>query len=136
MVLNYTKAIKGKLNPIGDRVIVTNMHFGEQTTAKGLIIRSDDGSTRGIYPRWGQVHAKGPDNTDNYQTGDWVLVEHGRWTRAMKVQSNGDDAIEIRMVDAANVLATSDKRPEGAVIGAEYADGEHATVNPQDFVRP
>ena len=40
------------------------------------------------------------------------------------------------MVDADNILAMSDKRPEGAVIGAEYADGEHATVNPQDFVRP
>lgn len=128
--------IQGNVTAIGDRVLVTDMYFGEQTTSGGIIIANDDGKTRGIYPRWAKVYDKGPENKDEYNVGDWILIEHGRWTRAMKVQSNGDDAIEIRMVDAANVLATSDKRPEGAVIGAEYADGEHATVNPQDFVRP
>jgi co-chaperonin GroES (HSP10) len=128
--------IQGNVTAIGDRVLVTDMYFGEQTTSGGIIIANDDGKTRGIYPRWAKVYDKGPENKDEYNVGDWILIEHGRWTRAMKVQSNGDDAIEIRMVDAANILATSDKRPEGAVIGAEYADGEHATVNPQDFVRP
>ncbi len=128
--------IQGNVTAIGDRVLVTDMYFGEQTTSGGIIIANDDGKTRGIYPRWAKVYDKGPENKDEYNVGDWILIEHGRWTRAMKVQSNGDDAIEIRMVDASNILATSDKRPEGAVIGAEYADGEHATVNPQDFVRP
>ena len=28
--------VKGKLSPIGNRVIVKNMHFGEQTTAGGI----------------------------------------------------------------------------------------------------
>jgi hypothetical protein len=28
------------------------MHFGDQTTASGMIIKDDNGSTRGIYPRW------------------------------------------------------------------------------------
>ena len=119
MVLNYTKAIKGKLNPIGDRVIVTNMHFGEQTTAKGLIIRSDDGSTRGIYPRWGQVHAKGPDNTDNYQTGDWVLVEHGRWTRSFNV-NDGNGEKELRMIETESILMYSDDKPDGVQFGDEH----------------
>jgi co-chaperonin GroES (HSP10) len=128
--------IQGNVTAIGDRVLVTDMYFGEQTTSGGIIIANDDGKTRGIYPRWAKVYDKGPENKDEYNVGDWILIEHGRWTRAMKVQSNGDDAIEIRMVDASNILATSDKRPEGAVIGKEYADGEHATVNPQDFVRP
>jgi len=136
MAINVNSIKTKKLRAIGNRVLVTDMEFGEQKTASGLIISSDDGQTRGVYPRWGKVYAKGPKNNDPYEKGQWILVEHGRWTRAMKVQSNGDAAIEIRMVDASNILATSDKRPEGAVIGAEYADGEHATVNPQDFVRP
>ena len=75
-----TPTIKGSLKPIQNRVLVSHMHFGEQKTAGGLIIRSDDGETRGIYPRWGKVYAKGPTNDDAYEIGDWVLVEHGRWT--------------------------------------------------------
>ena len=43
-----TPKVKGKLTPIGNRVIVSNMHFGEQKKRGGLIIRSDDGETRGI----------------------------------------------------------------------------------------
>ena len=128
--------IQGNVTAIGDRVLVTDMYFGEQTTSGGIIIANDDGKTRGIYPRWARVYDKGPENKDEYNVGDWILIEHGRWTRAIKVKSDGNDEIEIRMVDADNILAMSDKRPEGAVIGAEYADGEHATVNPQDFVRP
>ena len=63
------KGIQGKIEaesirPIRNRVLVHNMHFGEQTTKGGIIIRSDDGETRGIYPRWGQVYAKGPENKD------------------------------------------------------------------------
>jgi len=128
--------IQGNVTAIGDRVLVTDMYFGEQTTSGGIIIANDDGKTRGIYPRWAKVYNKGPENKDEYNVGDWILIEHGRWTRAMQVQSDSNDEIEIRMVDASNILAVSDERPEGAVIGAEYADGEHATVNPQDFVRP
>ena len=50
-----------KLRAINDRVLVTDMEFGEQYTQGGLIIRSDDGESRGIYPRWGKVFSKGPD---------------------------------------------------------------------------
>ena len=86
-----TPKAKGKLSPIKNRVIVSDMHFGEQITKGGLIITDDNGSTRGIYPRWCKVHAKGPDNTDSYEVGDWILVEHGRWTRGIDVdEGNGE----------------------------------------------
>ena len=65
-----TPKIKGKLSPIGNRVLVSDMHFGEQLTGGGLILTDDNGSTRGIYPRWGKVHSKGPENTDDYSVGD------------------------------------------------------------------
>jgi len=133
MALNMN-TITGTLKPIGNRVLVTNMHFGEQRTRSGLIISNDDGQTRGIYPRWGQVHAKGPDNNESYEVGDWVLVEHGRWTRGIKIDE-GSGEQEIRMVEAESILAVSNEKPSDVQLGAEYADGEHATIDPSSFVR-
>jgi len=126
-------SIKGNLRAIGDKVLVSNMHFGEQTTKSGLILRDDNGSTRGIYPRWGQVHAKGPDNTEEYAVGDWVLVEHGRWTRGISIEDNSGK-FEVRMVENKSILAMSNEKPAGISIGGEYADGEHATVDPSSFM--
>ena len=125
--------LNGTLRPIGNRVIVKNMYFGEQKTAGGLIITNDDGKTRGIYPRWGQVHSKGPENDDDYTVGDWVLVEHGRWTRSVKIDE-GKGELELRMVEAESVLAYSNEKPEDVFIGNEYSDGEHATIDPSSFV--
>ena len=132
MAINLN-TINGDLRPIGNRVLVRDMYFGEQKTAGGLIINDDDGKTRGIYPRWGKVYAKGPDNTDDFEVGHWVLVEHGRWTRGVVI-NNGDEELELRMVEAESILAFSDTKPSGVSIGAEYADGEHATVDPSSFV--
>ena len=132
MAINLN-TLNGTLRPIGNRVIVSDMYFGEQKTASGLIIRNDDGETRGIYPRWGRVHSKGPDNQDDYAVGEWVLVEHGRWTRGIKIDE-GNGEVELRMVEAESILAYSNEKPEGVQIGGEYADGEHATVDPSAFM--
>ena len=133
MAINLN-AIKGDIRPIGNRVIVSDMHFGEQRTKSGLIIRDDNGSTRGIYPRWGKVYAKGPDNTDDYQVGHWILVEHGRWTRCVTLDKDGQE-LEIRMVEAESVLAYSDEKPDDVNIGGEYSDGQAATIDPSSFMR-
>ena len=134
MAINYANTINGKLTPIKNRVIVSDMYFGEQKTKFGLIIKDDDGTTRGIYPRWGKVHAKGPENNDDYNVGDWILVEHGRWTRSVMIDE-GDGEKELRMIEAESVLAWSDIKPEGVSFGKEYNDGETATVDPSSFVR-
>lgn len=131
----HLKKIKGKVRAIGNRVLVSDMYFGDQKTASGLIINSDDGQTRGIYPRWGKVYDKGPANNDDYKIGDWILVEHGRWTRSVLLDDNTTE-VEIRMIEAESVLAYSDEKPNDVQIGAEYSDGEHATVDPSAFVNP
>ena len=133
MVLNYANTIKGTLTPINDGVIVTDIFFGEQKTKVGLIIKSDDGTTRGIYPRWARVHAKGPANKDDYQVGDWVLVEHGRWTRAFDVDE-GEGSTELRMLETSSIIGYSKEKPKDVQFGKEYNDGEHATVDPSAFV--
>jgi len=131
----HLQKFKGNLKAIGERVLVTDMYFGEQKTASGLIINNDDGTTRGIYPRWGKVYDKGPRNKDDYNVGDWILIEHGRWTRAMALETD-EGELEVRMVDAECVLAFSNEKPNGVQIGAEYSDGQTATVDPTSFVNP
>jgi hypothetical protein len=109
------------------------MYFGEQKTKGGIIINDDDGKTRGIYPRWAKVYSKGPDNKDDYEIGQWILIEHGRWTRAMLID-DGHSEKEVRMVEAESILAYSDEKPESVSIGSEYSDGEHATIDPSSFM--
>ena len=125
-------SIKGTPKAIGNRVLVTDMHFGEQKTASGLIIGSDDGKERGIYPRWAKVYSKGPKNNDPYEIGDWILIEHGRWTRGIKIDV-GNEEIEVRMVDSDCVLAMSNEKPSGLQIGAEHSDGP-VDIDPSSFM--
>ena len=126
-------AIKGTPRAFGNNVLVTDMHFGEQVTKSGIIIADDNGSTRGIYPRWARVYDKGPDNKDEFTVGDWILIPHGRWTRSVKVETKTGE-VEIRKVELESILATSTEKPDGLNIGAEYADGEHATIDPSSFI--
>jgi co-chaperonin GroES (HSP10) len=132
MAVHLTK-FKGNVKAIGERVLVTDMYFGEQKTSSGLIIKDDDGTTRGIYPRWAKVHSKGPSNKDPYEVGEWILIEHGRWTRSFAVETD-EGELEVRMVDQDSVLGYSKEKPNDVQIGAEYADGSHATVDPSAFV--
>lgn len=130
MAININK-FKGTLKAIGDRVLVSDMHFGEQKTAGGLIIGDDDGQTRGIYPRWGRVYSIGPRNKDDYKVGDWILIEHGRWTRGLDMDSDDGD-LTLRMVERESVLAVSDTKPEDVNMGITYSDGP-ADIRPEDF---
>tara|TARA_B110000503_G_C7011248_1_gene355796 strand:- start:64 stop:471 length:408 start_codon:yes stop_codon:yes gene_type:complete len=127
-------AVKGDLRAVGNRVLVRDMYFGEQTTKSGLIIKDDNGSTRGIYPRWGKVYAKGPENSDEYSIGDWILIEHGRWTRGIALEQADGEKIEVRMVETESILAYSNEKPSGLQIGAEFSDGTHATIDPSSFI--
>lgn len=130
----HFKKLQGSISAIGNRVLVTHMDFGEQKTAGGLIISSDDGQTRGIYPRWGKIYAKGPQNNDPYGIGDWILIEHGRWTRSVLLEQKDED-LEVRMVEAESILAWSNEEPEtGLRIGAEYNDKDGVTIDPSSFV--
>jgi co-chaperonin GroES (HSP10) len=124
--------IKGKVRAIKNRVLVSDMHFGEQKTAAGLIISSDDGKERGIYPRWGKVYDKGPENKDDYNVGDWILIQHGRWTRGIDLE-DGSGEKTIRMVEAESILAYQEEKPNDVYIGAEHSDGP-VDIDPQSFI--
>jgi len=115
----YKQVVNGKLTPLRDKVIVEEMQFGLQTTSKGLIILNDDGANHGIKPRWGKVHAVGPEQTE-VQVGQYILIEHGRWTRGVElVDPDTGDTATVRMVDNDNILAISDTPMEDSAIGTK-----------------
>jgi co-chaperonin GroES (HSP10) len=104
--------IKGTLRLLRDKVMVSDMHFGEQRSSGGIVIMGDDGKDRGIYPRWGKVWAKGPENKEEYNVGDWILIEHGRWTRGVELDEDKAEPTIIRMVELKSVLMWSKEKPE------------------------
>ena len=94
---------------IKDHIIVTEMQFTGRTLESGIVLPSDDRKSEGIRPRWGKVIAIGPD-VDEVKVGQYVLVSHGRWTRALTVNWDGyDDPIDIQRVDNNEILLVSDK---------------------------
>ena len=103
--------VKGNVVPLNDNVLVSDMDFDMQKTASGILITSDNGKAEGIYPRWGRVWAVGPDQVD-VSVGEWVLVEHGRWTRTIEFELDDENTIELRRVDTNAILASADEKPQ------------------------
>lgn len=107
--IKYVHKIKS-LMPLRDHVIVRDMNFEGRTLSSGIVLLSDDGKTDGIRPRWAQVYAVGPDQQD-VAVGQWVLIEHGRWTRGLKVDIDGEEFV-IRRADPSCILAVQDEAPD------------------------
>lgn len=122
----FTNQVKG-VKPINDHVLVTEMSFGMRTLSSGIVMLGDDGKTDGIRPRWAQVHSVGPDQT-TVKVGDWILVEHGRWTRGMDLEIDGE-RITLRRVDPDAIMLVSDEPPEHDDIISTAVHAEHKTRN-------
>lgn len=120
------------IRAIKDDVIICSMDFGEITTASGIVLRSDNGQAHGVKPRWGLVYKIGPLQED-VQEGQWILIEHGRWTRKVKIKDAQGEK-EIQKVDITGILAVSDERPNDTYIGQEYANGASMDIRPEDFI--
>jgi Chaperonin 10 Kd subunit len=107
--LQRTTVVKD-LYPLRDHVIVTEMNFEGRKLSSGIMLLGDDGSTAGIRPRWAKVFRIGPEQKE-VNIGQWVLVEHGRWTRGLKVEMNGETFI-VRRVDPACIIGVQDEEPD------------------------
>lgn len=102
--------VKGTIKPLKDYILISDMSFDERKSAGGIVILNDDGKSEGIRPRWGKVFAVGPEQKD-VNIGDWILVEHGRWTRGIKYEDNLGNQLILRRVDNNAVMAMADERP-------------------------
>ena len=108
-----TSVFQKKINSIRalhDHIIVRDMNFGERKLSSGIFLASDDSRSEGIRPRWAKVYVVGPDQNE-IKPNQWVYVEHGRWTRGVDVEIDGD-SFTIRRVDNDCILLVSDEEPQ------------------------
>ena len=110
----------GDIEPLGKRVLVEGMQFGETKTKGGLILIDDDGSAEGIHPRWAKIYAIGKRQED-VKVGEWILISHGRWSRAFILVDKNNIEREIRMIDEDDILMISDDEPEHNTKFAGYS---------------
>lgn len=98
------------LKPLNDHVLASEMVFDERKLNSGIILLNDNGKSIGIRPRWGQIYAVGPDQTE-FSVGQWICVAHGRWTRGLEVE---DDAGKktLRRIDPDDILLVSNVQPQ------------------------
>jgi len=123
--------LKCQLRAIKKDVLAYNMDMGEQVTKAGIVIQSDDGKSHGVKPRWCQVYKIGPEHED-VKPGQWILVEHGRWTRKIKID-DGESIKEVQKIEVKSILAVTDEKPNDVYIGQEFAHGSSTTIRPEDF---
>jgi co-chaperonin GroES (HSP10) len=126
--------VTGKIIPIRDNVLITDMNFDEQKTSGGIILRSDDGKNEGIRPRWCRVWAIGPQQKD-VKVGEWILVEHGRWTRGVTVQDESGEEFIIRRVETKSIMMSSDDLPTDFSAGVHTTPSHGSAFSPDDFMK-
>lgn len=117
----FRNKIKG-IMPLHDHVIVSEMNFSGRTLSSGVILLGDDGTSNGIRPRWAKVYAVGPEQKQ-VSPGQWVLVEHGRWSRGVEVEIN-DTIMTLRRVDPECMMFVSDEEPTADDTISAAVDGE------------
>jgi co-chaperonin GroES (HSP10) len=107
------KPIEGTIRPLDKKVLVCEMEFGMETSKGGILLHSDDGKSTGIHPRWAKVYAVGP-NQKEVKVDEWILLEHGRWSRGINYRTPEGDNIVIRLADNNAILMSADEKPDGA----------------------
>jgi co-chaperonin GroES (HSP10) len=128
------RALASKIKPIRDHILVKDMNFGEQISAGGIVLMSDDGKSEGVKPRWCQVFAIGSEQKE-ISAGEWIFVEHGRWTRGVEVVDDDGNEFTIRRVENTAILLSADEKPNDIEVGS-YRTPEHGSIHrPEDFVR-
>ncbi len=100
---------KKQFKPLNDHVIVKDMNFSGRQLSSGIIMLNDNGKAGGIRPRWAQVYAVGPEQTE-IKTGQWICVAHGRWTRGVDIEDETGEHT-IRRIDHKDILLVSDEEP-------------------------
>jgi hypothetical protein len=99
-----------QLRPLGNNGLVRDMNFSGRTLSSGIVLLNDDAKTAGIRPRWAKVYAVGADQQD-VREGQWVLIEHGRWSRGIEVEVD-DEKFTLRRVDPECIMFVSDDEPD------------------------
>lgn len=117
-----------QIRAIKSDVIVSDMVFDERISRGGIVLLNDNGTTKGIRPRWGQVYAVGAAQQD-VKVGQWVCVAHGRWTRGLDIEDESGKRT-IRKIDPKDILLVADERP----LDTTFSDAVHIDKKPSDML--
>ncbi len=128
------EAKKIKVRPLSKDILVINMDMGEMKSAGGIIIQSDDGKAHGVKPRWAEVYKVGERCEIDVKPGQWVLIEHGRRTRKVKIDDGQSEKV-FQKVEIKSILAVADERPNDFYIGQEFSNGSSLNISPEDFIK-
>lgn len=120
--------IRGTLKPLRDKIFVTDINFDQEMTIGGIVLPSDNGKGQGVKPRWGRVWAIGPEQTD-VKIGEWILMEHARWTREFEYENEDGSITKLHMADNEAILMVSDERPSDVQRGAAVGAGSNVNFN-------
>lgn len=122
------KPVEGRLRPLDNKVLVHEMEFGMEKSIGGIFLPSDDGKSTGIHPRWAKVYAIGP-NQQDVKEGEWILLEHGRWSRGINYRTPEGEDIVIRLADTNAILMSADEKPSGAQRNESIGAGSNFNFN-------
>ena len=65
------------------------------------------------------MYAIGKDQ-DDVKVGEWVMVAHGRWSRALKIKKDGQE-LEVRMIDENDIFNDDFKDIKFGYLDKEFA---------------
>jgi len=88
--------------------IMVDKPSGFKQTKSGLFIADKDKDISGVRSRWFKLYSVG-EEIDWVREGQYVYVEHGRWSNGVKV----DNETTIYLLDNNCLLLVSDEVPEG-----------------------
>ena len=124
---------KIKVRALSKDILVVDMDMGDMTTSSGIVIQSDNGKAHGVKPRWAKVYKVGSEVDIDVKVGQWVLIEHGRWTRKINID-DGEGVKDFQKVEIKSIMAVADERPDDFYIGKEFSNGSSMTISPDDFM--
>ena len=99
-----------KLRALNNKVLFHYIEKGQQLSTGGIVLLDDDNREAGIRPRWMHVYSVGPDVRDIAE-GDWVMVEHGRWTHGMTMRDDNNEEFTLWEAEEDAILLVSDEEP-------------------------
>ena len=124
---------KIKVRALSKDILVVDMDMGDMITSSGIVIQSDNGKAHGVKPRWAKVYKVGSEVDIDVKVGQWVLIEHGRWTRKINID-DGEGVKDFQKVEIKSIMAVADERPNDFYIGKEFSNGSSMTLSLDDFM--
>jgi len=98
------------LRPLNDKILVTDLEFGNFVSSGGIIFLDDEGKEHGVRPRYAKVFKVGK-NIDFVKEGQWILLDHGRWSRTVTVELDGVTT-KMWQADPDGIMGVTDETPD------------------------